>query len=321
MDDLLASDAPIAQPVLAQAASWLLLMQEGPLAPPQQAELERWRRSDPEHERAWKRAQRLLTRLGTLPSTLARQTLARPAGSSRRTVLRGLLVLMGAAPLGGWLWRRSEAGVDYLTTLGERRDLLLDDGSQVSLNSDSALNVRFSADQRLLHLQRGEAYIVTAPDRQAPPRPLRVQTEQGLMRALGTRFSVRQLPHETQLAVYEGAVQVQLAGTDSTPQDGIIRAGQQVRFTRERLGPVETARDTALAWRNGLLVADDMPLQQWAQELMRYSSQPLVCDPALAGLRVSGTFPLDDLPLALAMLAKSHGLRVQAGAEKVFISR
>lgn len=64
-----------------------------------------------------------------------------------------------------------------------------------------------------------------------------------------------------------------------------------------------------------------MPLQQWTQELMRYSAQSLTCDPALANLRVSGTFPLDDLPLALAMLAQSHGLRVQAGANGVVIGR
>ncbi|MBC7212893.1 MAG: DUF4880 domain-containing protein, partial [Pseudomonas sp.] len=59
------SDQPaIAQAVLAKAAAWLLLMQEGPLTPAQQLELERWRRRDPDHERAWKRAERLLTRLG-----------------------------------------------------------------------------------------------------------------------------------------------------------------------------------------------------------------------------------------------------------------
>lgn len=317
MHDVSANGEPIAQAVLAQAASWLLLMQEGPLSPAQQAELERWRHLAPEHERAWKRAQSLLARLGTLPPALARQTLDRPA-ASRRTVLRGLLVLMGAAPLGWWVWQRSSAGIDYLTALGERRDLVLEDGTQVSLNSDTALAVRFTAEQRLLHLRHGELYIATAADRHAPPRPLRVQSEHGLMQALGTRFSVRQLPQETLLAVYEGAVRVQLAGA---PQEQTIRAGQQVRFGRDRFGPLEASRDTSLAWRNGLLVADDMPLQQWTQELMRYSTQSLACDPALANLRVSGTFPLDDLPLALAMLAKSHGLRVRAGANGVVIGR
>jgi len=64
-----------------------------------------------------------------------------------------------------------------------------------------------------------------------------------------------------------------------------------------------------------------MPLLQWTQELMRYSDQRLVCDPALAELRVSGSFPVDDLPLALAMLAQSHKLRTRSEAGGIFISR
>lgn len=304
---------PIAQAILAQAAAWLLLMQEGPLTPAQRLELEHWRYRDAEHERAWNRAQRLLSRLGTLPPTLARQTLVRP-DSSRRTVLRTLLVLLGAAPLGWWAWRRSEGGIDYLTARGERRDVLLADGTQVSLNSDSELSVRFTAEQRLLHLRRGEIYIATAAD---PSRPLRVRTGQGVMQALGTRFSVRQFPQETLLAVYEDAVQVQPEAAGGV----IVQAGSQLRFSRDRFDPLGDARDAQLAWRNGLLVIDEMPLLQWTQELMRYSDQRLVCDPALAELRVSGSFPIDDLPLALAMLAQSHKLRIRSEAGGTFISR
>ncbi len=155
-------DDAIAQHVLAQAASWLMLMQEGPLLPAQQLELERWRLASDEHERAWKRAQRLLSRLGSLPPTLARHTLQRPP--DRRAVLRGLVLLMGAAPLGWWGWR-SQAGrfaSDYHTAVGERRHARLADGTQIILNTDSALQLLFDSAQRLLHLRRGEVYIVTA---------------------------------------------------------------------------------------------------------------------------------------------------------------
>ncbi|WEK30516.1 MAG: FecR family protein [Candidatus Pseudomonas phytovorans] len=310
-------DDAIAQPVLAQAASWLMLMQEGPLLPAQQLELERWRLASEEHERAWKRAQRLLSRLGSLPPTLARPTLQRPSG--RRAVLRGLVLLMGAVPLGWWGWR-SQAGrfaSDYQTAVGERKHARLADGTQIILNTDSALALLFDSAQRLLHLRRGEVYIVTAAD----PRPLKVQTLQGQLLALGTRFSVRQLADETLLEVYEGAVQVRPEGASPAAGENIIRAGQQVRFNRERLGLIEGVRDTSLAWQRGLLVADDMPLQQWAQALMRYADRRLECDPALGELRVSGTFPVDDLPLALAMLAQTYGLQVRQSGGQVIIGR
>lgn len=310
-------DDAIAQHVLAQAASWLMLMQEGPLLPAQQLELERWLLASDEHERAWKRAQRLLSRLGSLPPTLARHTLQRPP--DRRAVLRGLVLLMGAAPLGWWGWR-SQAGrfaSDYHTAVGERRHARLADGTQIILNTDSALQLLFDSAQRLLHLRRGEVYIVTAAD----PRPLMVQTVHGQLLALGTRFSVRQLADETLLEVYEGAVQVRPESTSVAAVENIIRAGQQVRFTRERLGLVGEVRETSLAWQRGLLVADDMPLQQWAQALMRYADQRLECDPALSELRVSGTFPVDDMPLALAMLAQTYGLQVRQGGGRLVISR
>ncbi|WP_426809799.1 FecR domain-containing protein [Pseudomonas sp. WOUb67] len=310
-------DAAIAQHVLAQAASWLMLMQEGPLLPAQQLELERWRLASDEHERAWKRAQRLLSRLGSLPPTLARQTLQRPPG--RRAVLRGLVLLMGAAPLGWWGWH-SQAGrfaSNYQTAVGERTHARLADGTQIILNTDSALQLLFDSAQRLLHLRRGEVYIVTAAD----PRPLRVQTVQGQLLALGTRFSVRQLADETLLEVYEGAVQVRPESASVAAGENIIRAGQQVRFSRERLGVVGEVRETSLAWQRGLLVADDMPLQQWAQALMRYADRPLECDPALSELRVSGTFPVDDLPLALAMLAQTYALQVRQDGGRLVIGR
>ncbi|WP_121412706.1 DUF4880 domain-containing protein, partial [Pseudomonas aeruginosa] len=146
----------IAPQVLRETASWLLLMQEGPLAPAQQAELESWRSRSPEHQRAWRRAERLLANIGSLPPALARRALERPSGSGRRAVLRGLALLLGGAPLVWWgcraqVWRDG-FGADYLTAVGERRDLVLEDGSQVEMNTDSALDVRYDAGQRLLRL-------------------------------------------------------------------------------------------------------------------------------------------------------------------------
>lgn len=313
----------ISRQVLEQAASWLLLMQEGPLTPAQQLQLESWRGHSVEHQRAWRRAERLLSTIGNLPPTLAKQTLERPLGSSRRAVLRGLALLIGAAPLTWWAWRAPlwRGGADYLTAVGERREVLLEDGSEVVLNTDTALDVRFDSQQRLLGLSRGEIYISTAADRYTPARPFHVQTEQGLLLALGTAFSVRQQGEHTVLAVYEGAVQVRPGGHEVTPGSNVIAAGQQVRFDRQRIADVELVNQSSLAWQHGLLVADAMPLQQWTQELMRYNHEILEYDPALRTLKVSGTYPLDDLALALAMLAQTYAVRPVRDGQRVLIRR
>ena len=96
----------------------------------------------------------------------------------------------------------------------------------------------------------------------------------------------------------------------------MIEAGQRVRFDRQRIGPVESASEAALAWRQGLLVADDMPLRQWAGELMRYGGESIECEPSLDPLRVSGTFPSTTCrwpwrcwrrPMACASCTKADG--------------
>ncbi|PWB31976.1 iron dicitrate transport regulator FecR [Pseudomonas sp. SDI] len=321
----MSNDPAIAQTVLKEAASWLLLMQEGPLSPCRQNEFDRWQAQSADHQRAWKRAEQLLCRIANLPPALAKRTLNRPTASDRRAVLRGVLLLIAGAPLAWWSWRaqvwRNGFGADYITAVGEQREIVNDDGTQVTLNTDTALNVRYDALQRLLLLHRGEIYIRSATDRQSPARPLLVQTVQGVMLALGTAFSVRQLEHETLLAVYDGAVQVRPAAQEVAAGSNVIRAGQQVRFSREGLGVIEAATAAALAWRSGLLSADDLPMRLWAQELMRYGRERIECDATLQSLRVSGTFPLNDVPLAVAMLAQTHALKVHSEGRNVLISR
>ena len=208
---------------------------------------------------------------------------------------------------------------------GERRNATLEDGSQIALNTDTALDVRFDPRQRLLHLRRGEVYIRTgaddvrtAADSRSPVRPFLVQTAQGRLLALGTRFTVRQLDGATLLAVYEGAVQVRPDDVDQA-QYLTVPAGRQVRFTRDGIGPADPAIESATAWRQGLLVADDMPLPQWAAELARYSGRTIQVGTAERRLRISGLFPIDDLPRALRMLADTHRVPVREDGEVIRI--
>lgn len=319
------NDAALAPHILEEAATWLLLMQDAPLAPAQQAEFERWRGSSSDHQRAWKRAERLLARMGALPPVLAKPTLQRPAHAGRRAMLRSLVVLLAAAPMGWLAWRhqawREWLAADYVTAVGERLDIKLEDGAQIALNTDTALDIRYDERQRLLRLRRGEIHIATATDTQRPPRPFLVQSDHGLMLALGTRFTVRQFTDCTLLTVYQGAVQIHLDGAGARPGANIIESGHQVRFDRDSLGAIEAANANAVAWRKGLLVADDMPVRQWAEELMRYGGERIECDTSLRPLRVSGAFPINDLPLAVGMLAQTYGLRTRRDGPRINISR
>lgn len=340
----LGSAVPIQQHILEEAAGWLALLQDGSMGADDRRALHRWCRLSPEHQRAWQRAQRLLVRFDDLPTGVTRSVLdaasraggsidaqvgdADGAGTSRRRrgkrlsgrrrVARGLGLLLVASPLAGWLWQRRHelpwlAG-EHVTSFGQVREWMLTDGSRIILNADSRLDEDFSDAERLLQLQRGEVFIQTAEDPAAAVRPFRVRTAQGTLQALGTRFSVRQTRDATWLAVYQGAVRV---SPDRVPATGHITlsAGRQLRFSADHVDPPWPVQESATAWRQGLLVARDMMLSDWADELSRFSGQSIRVREEARGLRISGTFPLRDPRLALQMLAGARHVTIRLHAD------
>ncbi|WP_109511252.1 FecR domain-containing protein [Pseudomonas ovata] len=301
-------EAPISRDVARQAAHWLMLMHDGPLSASQQQACDRWRCAEPEHERAWQRVQRVQQQLGLLPPPMAMGTLNR----QRRQALKTLLVLAAVLPA-GYLGYRSapwrEWTADYRTAVGERRQIELADGSLLDLNTDTAVDVHFSAQQRLIRLLRGELLIKSGADRDSPVhRPLSVESRDGRMQALGTRFSVRQREAQTQLAVFEGQVR-------ASPKQGVPRvvsAGEQVRFNATGIGPTQTAIEQDTLWSKGRLIADDMPLEDFIRELGRYRPGLLRCDPSIRGLHISGGFQLDNTDAILAALPTTLPVQVLA---------
>lgn len=299
------SVAGVPRAALEQAAEWLLRLQEGPLESDQRREFDHWLAASADNARAWQRVERLTATLGGMPPGVASAALDRPDSPARRAALAKLVVLLAVVPVGWGAWRLADSTNRYRSAVGEQRELATADGSQLILNTDTDIAVRFDGRQRLIDLHQGEIHIETSD--QPDPRPFRVATEQGRLEALGTRFSVRQLDGETRLKVFAGAVAVSPSGRGPRT---VVEAGAQLAFSAARVGAVEAVADTDAAWINGMLMADEMPLAQLLGELARYRHGTLQMDPALAALTVSGAYPLLDSDQALAMLAATYPLRV-----------
>lgn len=292
---------PIDRRIAREAARWFVRLQ-GNASEAERAACAHWRTSHADHERAWRLAERFHARLREIPAEVGMPALERTQGIDRRDTLKLLALLIAAAPLGaiGYRelpWRAWSA--DQRTAVGERRELTLADGTRVLLNTDSALDVVFDDDLRLLRLRAGEILVTTAQD--PAGRPLLVETAEGRVRPLGTRFSVRQFEDETQVAVFEGAVQLQ----PRHAAQHLLSAGQQAVFAADRIdAPVPLAAHTG-DWTRGVLRAEKMRLADFAAELARYRPGLLRCDPAVAGLLISGAFQLHDTGQALAALART----------------
>lgn len=301
-----AGDAVIAPAILDEAAAWLVQLHAGEPSEADRQACAQWRQRSREHALAWARAERLLGRLGNLPPELAMPTLGRDRGLGRRQALKQLGVLLGAVPLAWAAWREApwqDWLADQHTAIGEVREAALPDGSQLTLNTDSAVDLHFHGERRLVRLLRGELLLRIA----AGHRPLLVDTTMGTLASSTGRFSLRERGDDAQLVVLEGTVRV-------SPRDGApvwLTAGQQGRFDRNRVGSLTSADAAAVAWTRGMLMADRMALGELAAELARYRRGVLRCDPAVAGLAISGAYPLHDRERSLAMLAATYPVRVR----------
>ncbi|VFR56942.1 Fe2+-dicitrate sensor, membrane component [plant metagenome] len=306
---------PVDPALLEEAAEWVLrLRYERPGAADRQA-FEAWLGQGEAQARAWARAEKVLGAFDALPAGIGPQAvrLAQRRGArrtaNRRAVLRAGAGLVLAAPVAWLAWREQPWQgwtADLSTSTGERRSLTLDDGTQLVLNTASAVSVRFTSTERRLVLHAGEVFVETG---HADPagRPLRVETPWGEVEPQGTRFTVRRLAPGVQVAVFQHAVLWRPATGDAIR----LGAGEQARFL-PGAAPVQSVVDeSALLWRQGMLVARNMRLADLLAELGRYRPGVLRCAPAVADLPVSGALSLADTDAALDMLQGQLPLRVR----------
>ncbi len=290
-------DEAVPPDVALQAVTWLVERQAAPGCSSVAQAILGWRAQHPAHERAWQRIEAVNARLGGAASPLraavARAALTCPESSGRRQSVTLLVALVFTTGVGLSLgddvpWQPWLA--DERTATGERRTRILADGSRLHLNSNSAVSIDFSAHGRRLHLLRGEILLHTGPDTAHPtPRPLWVATRHGLLQPLGTRFAVRLYDDRTRLDVLEGAVAI-------LPARGgriALEAGESAEFAGDAARRTGLAEEDRVAWQDNMIVASRMRLADFLAELDRHRPGYLVCDPAVAGLRLSGSFPLD----------------------------
>lgn len=299
-----AGGQPIDLHIAMQAAEWLTTMMSGQATTAEQQAWSSWRAQHPDHERAWTHIEKVSGGFRDLDAQASRKALAKRPGARRQGLK--LAMVLAAFGAGGALGLRTQPArtmlADLSTGVGQRRELLLADGSRLHLNGDSAVNLRYTGTQRLLELVRGEIFIITAKETGRPYRPLLVETRHGQAQAMGTRYSVRQEDTHSLVAVEDGAVR--LTARDSGASR-IVDAGQGASMTALRVDAPQAMSPDTWGWRQGVILADGMLLRDFLQQLGRYRHGLLGCDDAVAGLRISGVFPLADTEAVLLSLPNS----------------
>lgn len=184
----------------------------------------------------------------------------------------------------------------FATDIGERHTVTLADNSRVDIDADSAISVDYTADRRLIHVLRGQAYFAVEKD---PARPFIVESHGRRVIATGTAFDVEALDRGLRVTLVEGHVVVRLdpkadslpgASAELSPRDQLVAEAD-----RPTLITHDSDVLAATSWRQGKLLFTNAPLADAVARMMRYSHFELVVDPSVAGLRVSGVFDEGDI--------------------------
>ncbi|NMG67624.1 DUF4880 domain-containing protein [Azoarcus indigens] len=318
MQDRKDDERPVSGRVLDEAIAWQLRLDDG--NPADEAALRDWLAADPDHARAWRQLAMIDAGAVALrPHAPLRGIIGRPrraSGWKRGAAAMALAAAVGLGlamadryqPLDGLL-------ADYRTGTGERLTVTLPDQSVIVLNARSAVDLAFDAHTRAIRLRSGEIHIKTASRNPAETRPFVVITGQGSLRALGTRFLVRQEEGTSWLTVTRSAVLARPAGcalesTAACAGERRVEAGQSLQMGAGAPGAAVPAKADSDAWKDGMLVVDGEPLAAVVAELARYRPGFLQVAPEVAALRVTGTLPLDDGERALTALAASLPVRI-----------
>ncbi|GBD47831.1 FecR family protein [Methylopila sp. Yamaguchi] len=267
-----------------------------------------WLDADPLHGAAFAEADELWQDLAA-PAQRLRADAGRRVASRRRVGRLAAAAAVAAMLTAGALWRDAglidRAFADYAAPPGQRRDISLADGTTVTLDGDSALDVAFAPSAREVTVVRGRAWFEVARD---PDRPFTAHADAIAARAVGTAFAVDGMAQA--VIVDHGVVEVSGAGRTVT-----LGPAREVALGADgALGaPQDVSLETALAWKRGLIVLDAAPLGAVADELARRApGRVVIPDPSLRALRLSGVFRTDDPDAVLEAMRTALGLKTLA---------
>lgn len=225
----------------------------------------------------------------------------------------------------------------YITEVGEQRTVELPDGSVITLNTDTILDVDFSGQSRVAVLKRGEAFFEIAKDK---TRVFTVHAGSQTVTVLGTKFNIQKRGQEYTVAVVEGLVAVHPKGKllespvlepATRSEEGSELAGQyrlkagHVMTYKDKTDLVATSQveDTSRysQWSTGIVTFDDATLSDVVKELRRYTpKQIMIVDRDIESLQVSGVFHLRELDDVILGLEQAFQLQIIFHEDAILIS-
>ncbi|MCB2114505.1 MAG: FecR domain-containing protein [Parvularculaceae bacterium] len=324
---------PSAEMIEAEAAQWLAALGRAGISDEEIGEFEKWRAQSDRHREIFSGLSALWDDLEVLKDLddIAEAALSRAPRPNRRRMLAAAAAGLAIVGVGIIYERRPGAAKFqnnfYATAVGDQTTITLEDGSSVLLNTDSELRVEFERDRRLVRLGKGEALFDVAHDAQ---RPFLVVAADGVVRAVGTAFSVRLRDNDSvEVTVVEGRVALSRASGAQNIGRGEevaeLSAGQNALFNKgvEQIKDIpESEINRKLSWRQGVLAYAGEPLEDVIADISRYTDMDIEIEgEALRKMPVGGYFRVGEVDALFESLELTFGLTVEhLDAQRVKLS-
>ena len=285
---------PLSRDIIEEASIWMARLWADDVTQQDHDAFLNWKNAHPNNAYAWDKLEKLQSKFSHVPqSSLSRRVLSpNKQGLSRRELLSISAVSFSALALGMSTYKPTPNGIEYLTATGEMKNIILPDGTEFTMNTDSKIFVDVKTHHKKLFLTRGEVMI----SKEEHNTPLLVSTSQGNVLPIGTRFSVREHSETTQVSVYEGEVELQPMLGMGTPH---LIAGEQAHFNRRSVSNIESNLSLDALWLEQKIMAQATPLIDFVNELARYRRGILNVDSSLADLKLTGIFTTSNIDRTL----------------------
>lgn len=329
----------------ASAAAWFAKRESEEWTAEQQSELDAWLEQSTAHRIAFLRVCEAWKRFGELdapaaerargaipargawvwmdepkdPAIVVRRTAVAPRALFHRLSSRAAaLALTVLAVIGLTFWYVAHHGTSYETAVGQIRSVVLEDGSHVTLDTGSRIEVAVGADERRIDVIHGDAYFEVAKD---PKRPFVVSLDRARVVAVGTQFYVARDRNARIVLVTEG--KIRLERPTEAPQE--VLAGSEARLDASGIRisrPTDVDVEEMLEWRSGYLLFRDTTLIEAVAKFNRYTHKKiLIEDPSIGGIRIGGHFRLDDVQGFIWLLKSGFPIDVDERSDRVVLTK
>jgi len=321
-----------------EAAQWVIELDQGDLSEARQQALQRWLAKSRTNEREFMELAQLWGLADQLAQYLSVESRSSPAAPrplrwhSQRAIaacFMAVCILSGVVFLFAPGIKQAPSTLHYHTAIGEIREIALADGSTISLNTNSRIEVVYSDHQRRVLLQSGEALFKVAKD---TARPFSVEVGDKVVTAVGTAFNIRKSGHSANLTVTEGRVRVDGRATQTIDDRSdkadlpslMVVAGEEITIAPKAQKAVakfdQTDVERKLSWTTGMLTFDETPLEQVIAEVTRYTETKIIIDDqALKTLKVGGYFKAGETEAMFEVLQLSFNIDVKLRDDNVVV--